>query len=422
MKIKKPKDEEEAKLILESMCRINAAADGEMESVSLADVHDTYKKWFHIQDTNRLDIVLAVILSQKEKGVPLWLIIVAPSGDMKSEQLRAFDDDGKTVKIVPRMTDKTLVNGHQDKQEYPDFAPKLNNKVMMILDMAEILQLRSEVKTEVWAQLRTLYDGEAGAASGMGMDVYYKGLYITFLAGSTPVIDDQILIHQSLGSRELIYRPKEIVDVGKLMERAWENECFEEMMRQEIKVVCQEFIKTAMLKEIIITEAMKKKIMKLTVYLTKMRAAASIDSYSGDLRSSVTPERPTRLLKQLKRLYCCLKCLDVNYTDEKALEIVEEVVMSSVIKNRQNVLDLLIKEKKKLSTSEIADKLKIGKKTAKQELNILWNMEIIFREPIEFTTNWGETKIIQENWWINDSNETIKFLLKVGVDEESKDE
>ena len=421
MNFKKPENEEEAKLIVESLYHIGCSnSPTGMGHVPLEDVHDVFKKWFHITDTNRLDVVLAVALSQKQKGIPLWMIIIAPSGDMKSEQLRALNDNGASVKVVPRMSDKTLVNGFRDKEKCPDFAPKLDGKIMMIMDMAEILQLRADVKNEVWAQLRTLYDGEAGVASGMGTDVYYKDLYVTFLGASTPAIDDQILIHQSLGSRELVYRPKELVDVNKLMEKAWFNEDFEEMMRKEIAVVCRGFMDAAMQRKIDITPEVKEKIMALTLYLTKMRAATSIDSYSGDLRSNVTPERPTRLLKQLKRLFVCLKSLDYNYPDETALEIIKEVVMSSVVRNRQLVLKLLVDYDTPLTTSEVADRIRIGKKTAKQELNILWNMGIVDRRVEENTTPWGETRIVKEEWSINKEDATVKFLLKPRVDEQPK--
>jgi predicted DNA-binding transcriptional regulator len=377
---------------------------------ALEDVHRVFAKWFEIEDMNRIDVVLAVALSQKMKGTPLWLIIVAPSGDMKSEQLIALDDDGITTKLIHKFTDKTLVNGNPDKKNAPDLAPKLDGKIMLIIDMAEILQLRSEIKSEIWAQLRELYDGNAGMQSGMGTDISYKGIRVTFLGASTPAIDEQILIHHSLGTRELVYRPKEITDENKLMDKVMYNEKYEAEMREELKMVCQGFLACHNINDFEISPEVLQQLKNMAQYLRYMRATGPTDSYSGDLRGFVTPEMPTRVLKQLKRLYACLKSLDNDYPDDRAMEIIKEVVDSSVDMIRVKVLNLMINENTPMTTSKIASILKIGKKSAKTELNMLWNMGLVNRDAIEQRNNWGAEVLIQEDWSINDNHDVIKAI------------
>ena len=213
---------------------------------NLAEVHETWKRWFHVSDTNRIDVVLATALSQKAKGTPIWLLIVSNSGDMKSEQIYALDDsdskeyevDGNT-KMIHRFTPRTLVSGNPN---VTDLAPKLKNKLLLIPDMAQLLTLHPNDKSQVWAQLRDLFDGYAGSIAGTGKDVHYKDIRVTLLAGATPALDDQILIHQSLGTRELLYRPKEEIDTNLLMEKVWQNEAVEEEMRREIKFVTLGFL------------------------------------------------------------------------------------------------------------------------------------------------------------------------------------
>ncbi|MBI2970786.1 MAG: hypothetical protein HYY37_00010 [Candidatus Aenigmarchaeota archaeon] len=368
-------------------------------NISLGNVHQTFKKWFHLQDTNRVDIVLAVALSHKLEGTPLWLIIVSNSGDMKTEQIVALDDDGKTTKLIHKFTDKTLVNGFRNKEKHPDLAPKLNGKIALIPDMAEILQLHPNIKAQVWGQLRDLYDGFAGVQTGMGTDIEYKGLRVTLIGASTPAIDDQILIHQSLGTRELIYRPKEVVDIEKLMAKAWMNEEMEQQMRSEIKSVCHDFLNSVEIKDVEIPKYIEKAIKTHTMWLCDMRATASIDSITGELRGDVHSERPTRVLKQLKRLYICLKNLDNKYDDDKALEIIKETVEGSADQIRLKVLKLL-QAQGLLTTSEVADKLRIGKKAAKTELCILWNLKHVNRHIEEATNSYGNTFIVKEEWEI----------------------
>ena len=378
---------------------------------SLQDVHEAFNKWFKIEDMNRIDIVLAAALSKKLKGIPIWLILVAPSGDMKTEQLTAIDDDEKLLmsKMIPRFTDKTLVNGNKDKSKYPDLAPKLDDRIMIITDMAEILQLRIEVKSQIWAQLRNLYDGFAGMQSGAGADIQYRNLKVTMLAASTPAIDEQILIHQSLGTRELVYRPKQIINIEELMQKVWDNEECEDQMKKELKFVCLSYLYHKNIDNIEISEFAKFKIKELSQYLAIMRAAAPSDQ-SGDLRGFIHPEKPTRILKQLKRLFICLMNLDAEYTEEKALEIIKETVFSSMDQMRHNVLSILIKNERRMTTSEIAEILKIGKKTAKTELSILWHLGLIDHYSVENTSPSGYNYVIQEEWWINENNELIKKI------------
>lgn len=386
-------------------------------TVTLKDVHDVYRKWFHLWDTNRLDVVLAVALSRKMEGTALWLILVSRSGDMKSEQVTALDDDNESAKLVHRLTDKTLVNGFKDKKEFPDLAPLLNDKILLIPDMAEILQLHPNIKAQVWAQLRDLYDGYAGLQTGMGTDVQYRDLRVTLIAASTPAIDEQILIHQSLGTREFIYRPKEVVDVNDLMHKAWFNEDYEKHMRLETKAVVQNFVKRRQVRQVPIPEEVRDRIMRLARYLAVMRASAPTDSYSGDLRGFVYPEQPSRILKQLKRLYVCLKLLDDDYPDDRAIEIVREVVESSVDRVRQKVLAYLVKTKFQESTSQVSEALKIGKKAAKTELNILWYLGLIKRQAEEITTPYGQTVLVRELWQANPENEDVKTLMDLTMQE-----
>ena len=58
--------------------------------------------------------------------------------------------------------------------------------------------------------------------SGMGSRSQYEGLKVTLMAGSTPAIDGQILVHQDLGTRELIYRTH-----GSKLKRDVMKKCFD---------------------------------------------------------------------------------------------------------------------------------------------------------------------------------------------------
>jgi len=348
---------------------------GEKENITLEGLHNVYKNLLYLEDTKRIDVVLAVCLSNNLEGIPIWLFLVGASGDMKSVQLNAIE--GFQTHYLHKITSKTLVNGNPNKEKYPDLAPKLNGKILVIRDMASLLKLPAMEKGEVWGQLRDLYDGFAGTTSGLGVDAKYSGIKVSLLAGSTPAIDGQILVHQDLGTRELIFRTKGNKNKEKVMEKCIENEEFEEDITNKLKEITLAFLNKTKIKREFIEKEILDEIKKIAIYITYMRATADVDSYSNTLRTSVVIEEPTRIIKQLKRIYVCLMSLAEDYPKNRALEILWHIAKSSAFQTRVDLLDFLVQENQELSTSKIAEYIKMGKGTVQRDLQILWNMGLV---------------------------------------------
>jgi len=376
----------------------------EIKKVRLHNLHDIYKQLLHIENTNRIDVVLATALSRKLEGIPIWLIVVGASGDMKSVQLVSLLDDD--AYLLHNLTSKTLVNGYKDKEKHPDLAPKLNNKLVIISDMAQLLKLPPVEKAELWAQLRDLYDGYAGKVSGQGSDAKYDNLKVTLLAGSTPAIDGQILVHQDLGTRELIYRTKGSKHKEKVMKKCFENEETEKQIMEKLKEITTTFLRQTEIKRDFIPEGILKEIMKIATYITYMRATAEYDSYDHSLRNIVYPEEPTRIAKQLKRLYICLMSLAEDYPEATALAILKEIAKSSSFPIRIRLFECLLTQNEEISTSKIAETLKIGKATAQRELSMLWNVGIVDCKKVE--TNYPDK--FYNYWKIDKKNKIVNRL------------
>jgi len=373
--------------------------------ILLEDVHKIYKEELYLEDTKRIDMILASALSSKMNGIPIWLILVGASGDMKSVQLNALE--GFDTYYLQKMTSKTLVNGFKDKEKHPDLAPKLNNKIMVIRDMATLMKLPPAEKAEIWGQLRDLYDGFAGTTSGMGTDVQYSDLKISLIAASTPSIDGQILIHQDLGTRELIYRCDGNKNKKEAMKICMRNQLLEDKIMPKLREVTVNFLKKTEINENLeLDDKTKEELMEMAIYISLMRASADIDQYTNTLRTNVIPEEPTRVIKQLTRLFICFKSLDKNYPQDRAIEILWKLARSSAFQIRVNVLDTLIKLDKEVSTSNLADRIKIGKSTSQRELNTLWNMGLVKcrKEPTTFPDR------TYDYWQLNRDHHFIKKL------------
>lgn len=376
----------------------------------LEDLYLVYRKWLYLEDTKRIDIVLAAFLTQYLTGTPIWLLLVGNSGDGKTEQVMALRKCDN-FKILHNLTSKTLVTGTKDA---PDLAPELNGKVVVIPDMAQILQLAPQDKAEVWAQMRDLYDGFAGKNAGTGKRTNYENLRITLLGCSTPKIDSQILVHQDLGTRELIYRTEDIEDQTALMQMAMRNEDQEDKMKQELSEITFNFLKD---KKIIYKELLDEEVTELeniAMFIAQSRATAEYDSYTDELRNFVYPERPTRIIKQLKRLYLALFSLESEYSSQRAFQILWHLGKSCAFPVRIGIFEHFIRNfintrrNERYSTSKVANILLLGKRTAKRELSILWNMKILIREEIEEGNRFQPT----EYWQLNLTNKFIESYLK----------
>lgn len=382
-------------------------------AITLEEVKKMYNKWLYFeQDTqDRIDIILAVALAAKKKGIPLWLFLVGSSGDMKSEQIRALDDEFQTTYRLPELTSKTLVSGNP--KVLFDIVEQLRNKLVLTYDMSAMLEMHYEEKAALWSKLRDLYDGFAGKDYGTGISKRFTDVYLCWIAGSTPVIDNQILIHQSLGTRELIYRLPDISDKLALRKKILENEPHLEKMRAELKLTTQAFLSQIEERDIKITEEVFNELGRLAEYVTYMRAMAETDRISRELIRDVTPELPTRIFQQFIRLYRCLKSLDAEYKDEDALRIIGRVAKSSIHPIRVRLLeDVFLKHPHQEFTMSSASKiLKTGKGAAYQDLNILWNLGLVERREQEILYGGNPSEKFIYYFFLNLQHPFIRSLL-----------
>lgn len=380
---------------------------------TLQRIYELYQSWLAVQDTNRIDIVLATALTRTEPGIPVWLIVVGASGDWKSEQLDALEEPSIS-KLIGRISPNTLVSGDKKAE---DLAPKLDGKLFLIKDMAQILTLPPDHKAAIWAQLRDLYDGSISKAAGTGVDKTYK-VHTTLIAATTPVIDEQILQGQALGTRELIWRTnlsEKPLSAKQIMMKCMENEEHQERMKRELKFYTQEFLRSHHFQRSVIPPNIDEFLQHTAQFIALMRAVGETDN-DGNLRNLVYPEQPTRVLKQLKRIYLALKSLDENYSDEKALACVTHLARSVAHPVRLSVLKTLYNNvDQPKTTNYIAHYSKVGNKSANTHLSVLRAVGLVTRIYEEETNQWG--RITEKvTWQIDKQSEwfsAVKFELGI---------
>lgn len=347
---------------------------------SLQDVYDTIEKWLYITDHDRIDTILATVLSNQKPGTPIWLFLVGNSGDTKSELINSLTILPGTIRI-DQLTKNTLASGYKGAD---DLGGRLANKstILLFADLASLTSLNKDEKKIIWGQFRTLYDGDIFKQTGSDVNKAYTKCHVTIIAGTTPIIRNEFNVHMQLGTREIMYDiPPEPEYNDNKMDKAWENENYEQQMRTEIQNAIYGFWMAHKLKEITIPDDIKQFLKKEANRLSLLRATAQTDYKYDELLNPVNPEVPTRAVKIFKRLYTALKSLDNNYPDDRARQIISHIVTSSGDKIRQQIIDIFkTNPDNEYSVPQLQQIMKMGRSKIKSECEILWNMGSLAKE------------------------------------------
>jgi len=368
---------------------------------SLQDVYTRIGKWLFVPDTDRIDVVLAVALSNQYKGLPLWLFIIGSSGDAKSEIVATLDGMPNLIKI-DQITPKTLASGAKEGgKKVHDLGEELQNKstILLFKDLACLTTLKSDDKREIWGQFRTLYDGEINKKTGSGVHTLYKNCHVTIIACMTKLFKQEQLVKEQLGTRELQYEiwanPKH--DIEK-MKKAMSHRGKEKEMREELRETVQGFLSTKEFDESIVMPAdIFDFLLKKCAKLRLLRATAYNDYYSprAELIGDADAEVTTRVMQQFDVLYCSLKSLDEEYPLEKFKKIIENVVKSSSHPIRYKLYNFF--EKKSFewyNLNQLHSELRIGRKSISGQCEILWNLDYLEKqnreEEVYFGNKWQD--------------------------------
>lgn len=365
---------------------------------NLDNIYEKYRDYYHIGDEKKIDLLLATALSVGTPDKNIWMLFVGASGIGKSlltDPLRyVTKGDKELAHMVSDMTTNTIVSGMES--EGSSLAPKLDEKIMYIPDFSTIVEKRSEDQREIFSQFRNLYDGFAKKnTGGYGEDKKFD-VDVTLLGNVTPAIHTKNLIHQSMGTRFLYY---EIDDFKKkeVFEAIWNDNggMSGEDISKDIASAIQRFLDYRRTDETPeVSEEVKEEIEYVAEWMAKMRATGHFDRSNNELRSTIHPEKPTRILKQFKKIYYNLKKLEDDYSDERALDIIRKIGASCVNPDKRRIYIELDQSEHELELSDIVDRLGISRNSAKRILLEMRNVGIL-NAPFDIK----DSGRLEMGWW-----------------------
>ena len=356
-----------------------------ISSVTYPDVMKTIRKYLYVKDEGPILVTIAVALSNKLAGDPVWLLLIAPPGGSKSEIIRAFSANGKIndfVHPISTLTPSTFVSGLPENE---DLLPRIDGKIITLKDFTTILTKQPDARNEILGQLREIYDGHFSKETGSGVGTKYYDSKITVIAGVTPVIDNFAGVQSLLGERFLRIRTHEDEDIDanqalreSMAMAAYNGEGLEEEMRINISNRVLSLYKDFSPDKIpTIAKNLAFFIVDCAEISSVLRTGVDRD-ITHNIKSVPEPEFSTRLSKQYKKIAMVIAwMLGKQKVDFQSISYVYRIALDTIEKKRILILKSL--NWTGLTTKEISDLTLLPSNTVREVLEDLWILGICSR-------------------------------------------
>jgi hypothetical protein len=192
------------------------AGSGEVKTLvnpAIADaftrVLQTFQKHYHRPDLDAIRLVYAAALAHRLTGQPAWLMLVAVPGSMKTEIIKSLVGQEKVFSI-DAVTPNTFLSGQFGNKE-GDAPSSLLHRIgeqgiILIPDFSTVLSQRPETRSNIFADLRRIFDGELAKEFGHRKGSLKWTGRITCMVAATPAVQTYGSFEGALGERFLRVR------------------------------------------------------------------------------------------------------------------------------------------------------------------------------------------------------------------------
>jgi hypothetical protein len=179
-------------------------------------------RWLFMPDKTPLYGLLATVAANRLPGDPVWLLLVAPPGSLKTELLNSLLGL-PNVHPAATLTEAALLSGSSAKDKAKDAKGGLLREIgdfgfLICKDFGSVLSQHPEASGAVLAALRELYDGAWTRHVGTdgGRKLHWSGK-LAVIGGCTQSIDRHHRFVAGMGERFCYIR------VPRIDERARRN-------------------------------------------------------------------------------------------------------------------------------------------------------------------------------------------------------
>jgi hypothetical protein len=325
---------------------------------NLAALLDALRGYLHLDDDGHVLFALAVAISAKLDGDPLWGMIIGPSSGGKTETLRMVDN--LADERVDELTAASLLSWSKGKNPRPTgILTRVGNPAFVtVADFSTVLATSDRGgRDQLFALLRRVYDGSATRDLGNAPQALRWQGRMTFLAACTPAIDHYSSHADALGPRWLYWRlPDRDTNAktvtGRRAYRASELAGHRSKVAELARQVIVDAIPAAT--TLTLDDAFGDALVDVAVAAGYGRAAVPRSGYGRrEIEGMPVVEDPPRLVGQLVLLARGLLALGLDR--RKVLGMCTWAALHSIPQQRLAVLQVLLQaDEGQLAVSEIA--------------------------------------------------------------------
>jgi hypothetical protein len=356
--------------------RTNGKGNAEQAIAAMLKV---FEQWLLLSDTTPILAVLGTVAANFLDGDPVWLGLVGPPSSAKTEILNSTSRLPHVVQAAI-LTPAGLLSGTPKKQREKGAKGGLLQQIgdfgmVALKDFGSILSMRPDVKAEVLAAMREVYDGAWTRHLGTdgGRTLSWKGK-VGLIFGATGVIDSHYSVIGAMGDRFLLCRLAPIAE-GQFGQALKHVGSANAQMRGALAEAVEQLFAERKPNPRAISESEIKRLDKVISLVVRLRAPVERDRYSREIEAIYGAEGTARIGLMLERLLAGLDVLGVER--ERALAVIEAVAMDSVPPLRRRAYEYLERyaEQKPLSpaveTAEVAKNLGLPTNTVRRALEDL---------------------------------------------------
>jgi hypothetical protein len=329
----------------------------------LDDVLEAVDELLILPDRGAVYVALAGVVANYADGDPVWPLLVGPPGSGKTEIVNAVVS-APSVWALSSLTRQTLLSGFERKGEPASLLLQIGEfGILAFKDLTTVLTMHREARSQIIGQLREVADGKTEKSFGNGLRIAWEGK-LGFVAGVTPIIDEQHAFLAVMGERFVLYRMPEVAraDVAR---RSLARRGVEPELRARIRATVGDFLEQFVnCGPLALPDSFTEPLIVLADLVTRARSGVARDGYSRELLYMPQPEAPTRLAKQLGQLGAA--SLEMGVSPSETWQLVRKVGWDSVPAVRCAVIDCLARQPEPVPHALIEEETGLPDKTVRR--------------------------------------------------------
>jgi hypothetical protein len=279
------------------------------QPISLEAAHAVFKQWLGDDyDTDALDAMLATAAVEifNDGSDPIWLLLISGPGNAKTETVQSLDGIGAIITSAIS-SEAALLSATPARERAKNATGGLLRKigergVLVIKDVTSILSMDRNMRAQVLAALREVYDGrwfrEVGTDGGTTIE--WQGR-IAIIGAVTTAWDAAHAVISTMGDRFVLIRIDSTTGRLAAGRKAIGNTGDETRMRTELAAAAAGVLAGMNQEQIKTTETESEALLAAANLVTLARTGVEYD-YRGDVIDAHAPEMPTRFAKQLAQI------------------------------------------------------------------------------------------------------------------------